>query len=465
MADYLSYMDQLNEAERIRAPDTPESLIGRLAALPAAWDMLDDYGLDVYSKQIVGRVATTAEVRDRRGRPMVTGVNFGSQDYLSLASHPAVMKAATDAIERYGVHVGGSAALMGNCAPSWQLEQQLCDWLQLSDCSLFPTGWGAGYGAIRALVRPRDHIVIDRLSHASLHEGARAATRHVHVFNHLSLESLERQLKLVRERSANVGILVVTESLFSMDSDVPDLRAHQELARRYGATLMVDMAHDLGSMGANGLGALEQQDMLGKVDVVMGSFSKTFTSNGGFVACNSPGLKLAIRFGCGPHTFSNAMSPAQASVVLKNLEIVRSSEGAHRRALLQRNSVALRKVVADAGTPAMGIPSAVVPVPMGSTGRCRMVSRFISEGGAVCNAVEYPAVPREGARLRLQVMADHALEDIELFRGIYTRALAQADAALAAFGCSEALGEDAGEPYDSALAPLSTIDPVLQAEI
>jgi 7-keto-8-aminopelargonate synthetase-like enzyme len=174
--------------------------------------------------------------------------------------------------------------------------------------------------------------------------------------------------------------------------------------------------------------------MLGKIDVLVGTFSKTFASNGGFVASNEPGLKLAIRFGCGPHTFSNAMSPVQSLVVLKALEIVRSEEGAERRRRLHANSVDLRAKLAALGCKVMGVPSAVVPVLMGGTSQCRMVSRFLLAGGAIANAVEYPAVPRDAARLRLQVMADHSPSDIDTFMSVLSLAMQEADAMLLKLG-------------------------------
>ncbi|RZI85512.1 MAG: aminotransferase class I/II-fold pyridoxal phosphate-dependent enzyme [Rubrivivax sp.] len=428
LADYVSFMDKAVASGRDSV--APESLLGRLSILPMGWDILDEYGLDTHSKQIVGPVLPWAQAKDRRGRPLAQGVNFGSQDYLSLSNHPAVREAAMRAIEHMGVHVGGSAALMGNSEASVQLERELGSWLHLSDCSLFPTGWAAGYGAIRALVRERDHVVIDRLAHACLQDGARAATRNVHTFEHLSTQALEKQLAALRQSDPFAGILVVTESLFSMDSDVPDLQAHQELAHRYQATLLLDVAHDLGSMGPDGLGAMQTQGMLGKIDVVMGTFSKTFASNGGFVASNEPGLKLAIRFGCGPHTFSNALSPVQAQVVLKALEIVQSPEGAERRRSLHANSLALRAGLTAQGCEVMGVPSAVVPVLMGGTARCRMISRFLLAGGAIANAVEFPAVPRDAARLRLQVMADHTDADIDTFLATLETASSEAEAML-----------------------------------
>lgn len=407
------------------------NLLLRFGALSAGWGMLGRYKLDTFAKQIDGPISTTALARDRMGQVISQGVNFGSQDYLSLTNHPGVKEAAREAIAQYGVHSAGSPALMGNTNLSVELERRLCEWLQLNTCALFPTGWGAGYGAIRALIRPTDHVVIDQLAHACLWDGARGATSQIHTYPHLSVRGLERCLKRIRAQDQGNGILVVTESLFSMDSDTPDLAAHQALCHQYGATLLVDVAHDLGSLGERGLGALAEQGMLGKVDVVMGSFSKTFAANGGFVACNEPGFKLAIRFNCGPHTYTNAISPVQTAVVLKALDIIDSSEGAQRRALLLRNAIHLRERLVAAGWKVLGRPSAVVPLVVGGIGRSRFLTRFMLEHGMVVNLIEHPAVSMNGSRLRLQIMADHSIEQLDAFVATLGQCAPLADAELA----------------------------------
>ena len=171
-------------------------------------------------------------------------------------------------------------------------------------------------------------------AHACLQEGANSATTNVHLHGHLNLDSARRHLKRIRAKDTENGILVVTESLFSMDSDTPDLRALQELCREYEATLFVDVAHDLGAMGDGGRGFIGMQGMAGKIDIVMGSFSKTFASNGGFVSCNSPAVKQYLKFyGCSA-TFSNALSPVQSATVTKAFEIVQSDRGRELRRLL-----------------------------------------------------------------------------------------------------------------------------------
>lgn len=323
-----------------------------------------DRGVLPYLKVNLGRIGPRGMARTGTGQSGY-GTQFAVQDYLSLSSHPAICEAAHAAILSRGVHSAGSAALMGLSDLVQQLESRIAALLGLSDATVFPTGWAAGYGAIRALVRPHDHVLIDVLAHACLHEGAAAATRHVHRFAHLSTDGVARRLARLRADAPGAGILVVTEGLFSMDSDSPDLPALQVLCRQYGATLLVDVAHDLGASGPAGRGLIGAQGMLGQVDVVMGSFSKTFASNGGFVASDHPALKHALRFACGPQTFSNALSPVQADVVLAAFDIVDSPEGEALRTRLARNVATIRDGLADIGLHVMGTPSAVIPVLLG----------------------------------------------------------------------------------------------------
>ena len=178
----------------------------------------------------------------------------------------------------------------------------------MPEAVLFPTGWAAGYGVIRGLVRSADHIVIDALAHVCLQEGANAATRNIYTHRHLDLDHCRHWLQKIRAKDVENGIMVVTEGLFSMDSDTPDIAALQNLCHEYNATLLVDVAHDLGSLGEEGRGHIGIQKMLGKVDLVMGSFSKTFASNGGFIACRNRAVKEYLRFYSPPATFSNALS-------------------------------------------------------------------------------------------------------------------------------------------------------------
>lgn len=340
------------------------------------------------------------------------GVNFASQDYLSLNSHPEVLETAVQTMRDYGVHSAGSPALVGNTSLSLALEKKIADFLGYDHVALFPTGWAAGFGVIKGLVRPNDHIVMDALSHACLQEGAQAATRNIHLFRHNRVDQVRDKLAKIRATDTENGILVVTESLFSMDSDTPDIQAMQELAHEFDATLVVDVAHDLGNLGPTGRGFIEIQGMLGKVDVVMGSFSKTFASNGGFVAARGRAVKEYMRYYSSPNTFSNALSPAQAAIVGKAFDIVSSEEGNKLRAELMGNIMMLRNLLTGCGLETYGDPSAIVCVKMGSEALARLVSRRLPGLGMLSNLVEFPAVPKGQARFRLQVMAKHSQHDI-----------------------------------------------------
>ena len=407
-----------------------QALQSRGRVLTHWFDARYQEGLDPYVKFSDSPIGPGTRAFDRKGKPIEDGsgmsVNFASQDYLNLSCHPAIKRAACEAVERYGVHSAGSPALMGNTRLSRNLEERLEVFTGFADVTLFPTGWAAGFGIVRLLAGPTDHVVIDRLAHACLMDGAMLSTKHVRVFPHRDNAAAIQAINGIRESDATGGILVVTESLFSMDSDTPDIGELQRACHAHAATLLVDCAHDLGAMGATGRGTLESQGLVGKVDVLMGSFSKTFASNGGFVATNDPTLKLAIVGSCGPALFSNAMSPIQAAVVHAAIDIVDSGEGAARRARLLANARRLREGLRALGLQVVGEASPIVPVIVGETALARLLYRSMTARGAVVNLVEFPAVARNAARLRLQVMSEHAPEHVDFILCVAKQALDEA---------------------------------------
>jgi glycine C-acetyltransferase len=368
-------------------------------------------GLWPFSRATEESPATVCSARDDAGEKF-RGVNFASQDYLSLSVHPQIKQVAQDVIAEFGVHSAGSAALLGNTSHSVLLERKIAEFMGTPEAILFPTGWAAGFGVIKGLVRSTDHVVIDALAHTCLQEGASAATRNISLFRHNRIDECRRWLEKIRANDTQNGVMVVTEGLFSMDSDTPDIGALQELCHEFEATLMVDVAHDLGNLGPDGRGHIGAQGLLGKVDLVMGSFSKTFGSNGGFVACRNREVKEYLRFFSPPCTFSNALSPMQAASVLKAFEIIESTEGAELRTRLMDNILHLRAELVGAGFEVYGDPSAIVCVKMGSEGLARLVSRRLPEAGLIANLVEFPAVPKGQARFRMQVMANHTPQNI-----------------------------------------------------
>jgi len=387
------------------------NLLTRIESFFAWQDNRRDHRVWPFSRATEYGPATECAARDDGGQVM-RGVNFASQDYLSLSAHPAILQVARDTIDRFGVHSAGSPALVGNTSLSVALERRIADFLQMREVVLYPTGWGAGFGVVKGLVRSADHVLLDNLAHSCLQEGAMAATRNVYRYRHLDLEHCRHYLAKIRATDTENGIMVVTEGLFSMDSDTPDIAAMQELCHEFDATLVVDVAHDLGALGPDGRGHIGVQGMLGKVDLVMGSFSKTFGSNGGFVASRNRAIKEYLKFFSPSNTFSNALSPVQAAVVLKAFEIVDSAEGDRLRASLMGNVMKLRSSLSAAGLDYYGDPSAIVAVKMGSEALARVVSREIGDAGLLANLVEFPAVSKGAARFRLQVMAGHSEANI-----------------------------------------------------
>ena len=383
------------------------------------------FGTWPYSRSLETAPATEARLKSSNGN-VVEGVNFGSQDYLGLASHDSIHAAAIRALSDYGPHSAASAILQGNSNLSRQLEAALAEHMQTEHILLFPTGWAAGFGTIVGLVRPNDHVVLDQNSHACLMQGARAATGKHTFFRHNDVSDARRKLAKIRAKDTENAILVVTEGIFSMDSDSPDILALQETCREFNAVLLVDVAHDLGASGPQGTGQLGLQGMLGKVDLVMGAFSKTFSSNGGFLATHSASVRHFVSIYGGSHAFSNALSPVQAGVVREALRIVRSPEGESLRARSLRNIGQLRAAFEAERLECYGQPSPIVPVGVGDERLAKLTARALEANGLIANMVEYPAVARGRARFRFQVMATHTPAHIDTAVSIFRRSLAEA---------------------------------------
>ncbi|MCF3119143.1 pyridoxal phosphate-dependent aminotransferase family protein [Streptomyces arenae] len=366
-----------------------------------------------HQKMLTSHLVPRTRVRDEFACEGI-GINLLSQDYLALSAHPAVHTAVLRALDTYGPHSAGSPAAAGDT----QLADDLCDLLAeltgMRHVVLFPTGWAAGFGAVNALARRFDHIVVDELSHACLHEGvAASASSQVTRFSHLDNEAVRRALRDIRAKDAENGILVVTESLFSMNSDVPDLAGLQGICREYGAVLLVDQAHDVGVMGPYGRGHAAAQGVHGQLDLVVGSFSKAFATNGGYLATNSESVARYVRYFGSTHTFSSALTPLQTAGALAAAQIMMSDEGQQRRDTVLRNAEVLRGELAAAeGCTVLGEPSPIVPVQVESLTVGRKAMGIARREGVLLHLVEFPIVPRGKARYRLQLTSAHNLDDL-----------------------------------------------------
>jgi glycine C-acetyltransferase len=366
-----------------------------------------------YTRSLETAIHPLSEVQTELG-DRVLGLNFASQDYLGLSSHPAIAEAAIRAIRDFGPHSAGSPMLMGNTTLSRLLEERTGELLGMDHVLLFPTGWAAGFATITSLIRPDDHIILDNLAHACLQQGAAAATQNVVRHEHLDVHSAASHLRAIRNRDTKNGILVVTEGLYSMDSDTPDLNTLQQVCREYGATLLVDVAHDLGATGPGGGGQIAAQRLAGQCDLVFGAYSKSFSTNGGFLASNSRAVRQYVKTYGGPHIFSTAISPIQTAIALESLRIVQSEEGEHLRQGVSRAARFLRAEFSLSGIECTGIPSPIVMVPIGNEKVARVASGLLFHKCVITNLVEFPAVAVGSARYRMQVMPTHTDDHLRL---------------------------------------------------
>lgn len=421
-------------AEQAAAGDVPDGiapgepdLLRRWGRHQAFWDARLAARLDPTARVAVERIGPAARVM-MRSRDQLSGVNFASQDHLSLASHPDICEAAAAAIRAWGVHGAGAANTQGASLPVLMLEERLAELLCCREAAVFPSGWTAGYGAVRAILREGDHVVIDCLARSCFQDAAVVATRNLHRVPHCSPAAVEARLAQLRAADSQAGILVVTESVFALTSAMPDLQVLRMACRAYGATLLIGLGHDLGASGDGGLGALGAQGLLGEADIVTGSLAHAFATNGGFVAGNASGLRPALQTLSSTLPGSATLSPMQASVALAALKIIRSAEGAKRRKTLAANVQRLREGLRRRAFEVLGTPSAVVPMILGDVRHGRLMTREALDRGALVNLVEHPAVAHSRSQWPLLVMADHATEHLNAMVRIAVEARERAHA-------------------------------------
>lgn len=324
---------------------------------------------------------------------------FGSNDYLDLITHPKVTKAAADAIRKYGSGCSGSRLLNGTLDIHVKLETELAAFTGKEAALIFGTGFQANYATLSALTEKGDVLLCDHTLHASLVEGAlRSAARTIR-FRHNDMEHLERCL---RNCSAEERILIVSEGVFSMEGDMADLRGIVELARRYEARTYVDEAHGIGVLGPTGAGAAEYLGILNGVDIVMGTFSKSLASVGGFVASSKPVIDY-LKHTARPFVFSASLPAASVAAVAAALEVMREEpERQHRLLTLAQR---LRRELRSRGFAVLDGQTPIVPVVVqNEVDVCRICKALLEEGIYV-NPVLRPAATQN--MLRISCTAAH----------------------------------------------------------
>jgi len=337
------------------------------------------------------------------GRHMIM---LGSNNYLGLTADPRVKEAAMRATEKYGTGCTGSRFLNGTLDIHLELEEKLARFLRKQDCICFSTGYQTNLGAISALVQRGDYIITDKLDHASIIDGAFLSRGALKRFVHNDMDSLARVLASL---PADAGKLVVVDGIFSMEGDVAPLPELVPICKRFGARIMVDEAHSVGVMGKTGAGVVEHFDMADEVDLVMGTFSKSFASLGGFIAGENKVITF-IRHNARSLIFSASITPASVAAALKALEIIQAEP--QRRERLWRNTRMMLE-----GLPAIGYEigtttTPVIPLHIGDDMKTLFFWKELHHAGVFVNPVLPPAVPPSKSLIRTSYMATHTTEEL-----------------------------------------------------
>jgi 8-amino-7-oxononanoate synthase len=350
-------------------------------------------------------------------------VMLGSNNYLGLTGDERVKQGARDALERYGTGLTGSRLLNGTIGPHLELERELAEWMGTEDAIVFTTGHQANLGCIGTVLGPGDTVVVDSADHASILDGAILSRAKLRPFRHNRLDRLERTLE--RAAGDGGGVLVVVDGVFSMEGDVAPLPEIAERCARFGARLMVDEAHAVGVLGARGAGSSELLGVEDRVDLRMGTFSKSLASCGGFIAGPAEVIEY-LRIASRPFLFTAAAVPAAVGAALAAVRICRSAEGPGLFARVLENAAYLHRGLRELGLhvvePAR-LPDGsrtvtpIVPVLVGDDWKAVLLWRALYDAGVYVNVALHPAVPPGGALLRTSVMASHE-------RAVLDRALA-----------------------------------------
>lgn len=333
-------------------------------------------------------------------------LNFASNDYLGLSQHEAVKEALIEGVRLYGAGSGASRLVSGTHRPHERLESAIADFKQTEAAITFSSGYAASLGAITSLVGAGDTIILDKLSHASLIDAARLSGATVRVFPHNHLGRLEKLLENTAASSRRV--LVITESVFSMDGDTAPLREIVELKGRFGAWLMVDEAHAIGVLGPQGRGLAAELGVSEHVDVHLGTLSKAVGLAGGYIAAKRTVIDLLINR-ARSFIYTTAPPPALVHAAITALNLLSGAEGDDLRRRLRHHIRTLRDAL---GSRPDFLPTAIHPHIVGDEQAAVDLSLRLEEKGFLIPAIRYPTVPRGSARLRITLSACHTDDDL-----------------------------------------------------
>ena len=335
-------------------------------------------------------------------------LNFSANDYLGLANHPTLKAAAIRAVEKYGAGAGAARLISGSLAPFDELETALAAFKKTEAALTFSTGYAAPLGTITSLVSKADVIVLDKLVHACIVDAAKLSGAKLRVFDHNDLSDLEKILQWAVLQSSKPRILIVTESIFSMDGDAAPLREIVELKNKFGAWLMVDEAHATGIIGRNGAGLAGALGVSDEIEIQMGTLGKALGASGGYI-CGSRSLINFLVNRARSFVFSTAPVPAAAAAALAGIQLAQSVEGESRREQLRQR---VAELISKFKVPISNPLGAIIPLILGDETAALIAAQKLLAQNIFVPAIRFPTVARGTARLRLTLSAEHSSADI-----------------------------------------------------
>ncbi len=365
--------------------------------------------------QLMHKVQPESIIKEKNGKAHSV-IMLGSNSYLNLSTNHKVIKAAKDALEKFGYGMGAVSNYAGITDLHRELEQRIADFYNMEDCIVFPSGYGTNVGVISALCHEEDIIINDSANHASIFDGCRLSGAEIKIFPHSNIDYLERILSKIPENKK--GRLIITDGVFSMDGDIAKLDKIFDLAQKYNCKVMVDDAHGIGIVGATGRGSAEHHGLLGKIDLNVGMLSKGPGGLGGYCAA-SKNIVQYLRLYARTYFFSTAL-PAPIAGGLNEVFKLLEKDKAGRKELLRKTEY-LKLQLKDNGFDIGHSESAIVPVMIYNEEILFKLYQELRELGVYVNIVTYPAVRRKECRLRLCMMKDLGFKQIDKAVQIITR--------------------------------------------
>lgn len=395
-----------------------KKLYDRVAAFKDA-NSIKEKGLYPYFRSIESAQDTEVIINDKKV------LMFGSNSYLGLTNHPKIKQAAKDAIDKYGTGCAGSRFLNGTLDIHLELEERLAAYVGKEASVLFSTGFQVNLGVISCLLDRNDYLILDESDHASIIDGSRLSFSRTIKYAHNDMDDLRKKLSRIPEEAAK---LIVVDGIFSMEGDLVNLPEIVKIAEEFGANIMVDDAHSLGVIGKNGSGTASHFGLTDDVDLIMGTFSKSLASLGGFIAADKETIEF-IKHRARSLMFSASMPPASVASVIAALDIIEAEP--ERITKLWENTNYSKKLLLDAGFDIGPTESPILPVYIRDNDKTFKITNILHNNGIFVNPVVSPAVASNDSLIRFSLMATHTFaqieEAVEKLSNAYNEVLAESE--------------------------------------